>query len=62
MKQVHHYDEHTGLYLGTSDAFESPLESGVFLIPAFATDIDLPEFVPGKALVFADGAWTLIDA
>lgn len=62
MKKIHHYSEATGEYLGTSDAFESPLEPGVYLIPAFATDIDLPEFVPGKALVFADGAWTLVDA
>ncbi|MEG0923293.1 MAG: hypothetical protein RSG22_18030 [Comamonas sp.] len=62
MKQIHHYSEETGEYLGTSDGFESPLESGVFLIPAYATDIDLPEFVPGKALVFKDGAWTLVDA
>lgn len=62
MKQIHHYSEATGEYLGTSDAFESPLEPGVFLIPAFATDIDLPEFEPGKALVFKDGAWTLVDA
>lgn len=62
MKQIHHYSEETGEYLGTSDGFESPLEPGVFLIPAFATDIDLPEFVPGKALVFQQGAWTLVDA
>ena len=62
MKLIHHYSEETGEYLGTSDGFESPLEPGVFLIPAFATDIDLPEFVPGKALVFKDGAWTLDDA
>lgn len=62
MKQIHHYSEATGEYMGTSDAFESPLEQGVFLIPAFATDIDLPEFEPGKALVFVDGAWTLVDA
>ncbi|KKI11982.1 hypothetical protein XA67_22050 [Comamonas thiooxydans] len=62
MKQVHNYDEHTGEYLGSSDAFESPLETGVYLIPAFATDIDLPECPPGKLLVFADGDWTLVDA
>ena len=62
MKLIHHYSEETGEYLGTSDGFESPLEPGVFLIPAFATDIDLLEFEPGKALVFKDGAWTLVDA
>lgn len=62
MKQIHHYDEHTGEYLGTSDAFESPLEPGVYMIPAYATDLDLPEFVEGKVLVFEDGEWTLIDA
>ncbi|MEG2045793.1 MAG: hypothetical protein RR100_02990 [Comamonas sp.] len=62
MKQIHHYSEETGEYLGTNDGFESPLEPGVFLIPAYATDIDLPEFVPGKAMVFKDGAWTLVDA
>ncbi|QXZ10966.1 hypothetical protein KUF54_07165 [Comamonas sp. Y33R10-2] len=70
MKQIHHYDESTGQYLGTSDGFESPLEPGVYLIPAYATDLELPKlnnefermFVEGKVLVFADGAWTLVDA
>lgn len=61
MKQIHHYDEHTGLYLGTSDAFESPLEPGVFLIPAFATDIDLPEYEPDKVMIFQGGAWVWVD-
>lgn len=37
--KIYNYDEN-GLYVGSSDADESPLEKDMFLIPAFATTIE----------------------
>ena len=34
---VYHYNPETHVYLGCTEAFESPLEPGVFLCPAHAT-------------------------
>jgi hypothetical protein len=36
------YSEVTGAYLGSEDADESPLEPGVFLLPAYSTAIAPP--------------------
>lgn len=43
---VHHYHPDTNVYLGSSEADESPLEPGVFLVPANAT-LTAPEAMPG---------------
>lgn len=48
-KQVHHFDPVTGDYLGATDARESPAETGVFLVPAWATLDAPPGAVAGKA-------------
>ncbi len=56
---IYHYHPDTGIYLGTGKADESPLESGVWLIPASATTIEPPEPVDGFACVWANGDWEL---
>lgn len=54
---VHNYHFATGEYLGSSEADESPLEEGIFLIPAGATDIAPPAPQEGFVVRFAGGAW-----
>jgi hypothetical protein len=48
-------------YLGEEEAFESPLEPGVFLHASNATDKS-PDFsMPNKSPYFIDGEWVLRD-
>ncbi len=58
---VYHYHPETKEYLGSSEARESPLEPGVFLIPACATDQKPPTPGPNQIVVFAGSVWTLVD-
>jgi hypothetical protein len=67
-KRIFHYSRDDGRYLDLSIeanedlnfAHQSPLEPGVYLIPAFATDIEPPAEID-KWPVFQDGAWILVD-
>lgn len=54
---VHHYHEETGEYLASSPARPSPLEPGVWLTPAHATQQTPPPTRPGHVLAFREGAW-----
>ncbi|MBA4204601.1 MAG: hypothetical protein C0457_06400 [Polymorphum sp.] len=56
---VYHFHPLTGEYLGFSEADESPLEPGVYLIPAHATDVPPPEPADGFIWKFLDGGWRL---
>jgi hypothetical protein len=58
MSTVYHYDI-DGVFVGSSDALESPLEPGVYLCPAGATFVAPPSIPSGKQAVFNDGAWAL---
>ena len=58
--RIYNYDPVTGEYSGTSEADESPLEPGVYLIPAHATDQPVPTAKAGQAAVYLDGAWRLV--
>lgn len=53
---IYHYAEN-GEFLHASDALESPLEEGVYLIPRNATPVQPPEAVPGFSRVFDGEAW-----
>ena len=60
MTLVYHYHPHTFAYVGATEADESPLEPGVFLVPAYATRTPAPDAVQeGHTLSWneADGAW-----
>ena len=56
---IYHYEPSTGIYLGQTVADESPLEPGVFLIPAFATEIEPPNTPEGFIAVFNGSVWSL---
>lgn len=58
---IWNYHPLTGELLDKSVADPSPLEPGVFLIPAYATTMEPPTTQPGKAVVFKDDAWALVD-
>lgn len=59
-KIIYNYRPDSGEYLSTATADESPLEPGVFLVPAFATDIKPPKAGANQASVFANGKWKLV--
>lgn len=57
--QIWHYDPQTGELIGSSLAHESPLEPGVFLIPAWATSTAPPSPGARQAAVFRDDTWSI---
>lgn len=54
---IYNYSNITGEYVGTSQADPSPLEQGVWLIPANATEIAPPSVTGNEVAVFENGAW-----
>ena len=54
---VYNYHPITAEYLGPNEADESPLEPGVFLIPADATTTEPPAQQEGFVRRFTNGAW-----
>lgn len=57
-EKIFHYDAKTGLYLKEGLADPSPLEPGLFLIPANATTEPPPDEVPaGFAPFYRRGVW-----
>lgn len=59
--QIYHYHPATGEYLGTGMADESPLEPGVWLVPANATTSPAPASLAGKVRVWTGSAWAYQD-
>ena len=60
-KTVYNYNPDTGEYLGPETAHESPLEPGVYLLPAHSTETAPPEAGEHQAAVYRNGAWLLTD-
>lgn len=57
--KIYRFDE-TGVFDYEDDAIESPLEPGVFLVPAFATTVSPPPFDATVELVRWNGSvWML---
>lgn len=50
-----------GLYTGTTEADESPLEPGVFLIPGGCVETAPPAIPENKAAYWNGQAWSLVD-
>lgn len=58
--KVYNYHPEYKYLIGSEDAFESPLEPGVFLIPAHATDIEPPSCGKDEIQVFNETFWEII--
>jgi hypothetical protein len=59
--KIYHYHPEYKIYLGSSDADPSPLEPGVFLIPAYATELGPPTCTECKVPVFNGTSWDIAD-
>lgn len=57
MSTIYHYNPVSGIYSGESVADESPLEEGVFLIPAHATTSPPPEVNMGEYAAWTGDEW-----
>jgi hypothetical protein len=57
---AYNYSEVTGAYLGSEAADESPLEPGVFLLPAYSTAIAPPSEQGGFIRTWNGSAWTQV--
>ncbi|MBS1183769.1 MAG: hypothetical protein H6Q99_3649 [Proteobacteria bacterium] len=60
MKTVYQTDA-AGIFIGEAVAHESPLEPGVFLIPAGCVESAPPVAEAGDAAVWSGSAWALVD-
>jgi hypothetical protein len=60
--KIYHYDFETGQYLGEGVADPSPLETDVWLIPAYATDVAPPETGVDEYAIFIEGNWAVFKA
>lgn len=57
--KIYHYNPANGAFTDESDAHPSPLEDGVFLVPAHATTIAPPASGEHEVAVFENDTWTL---
>ena len=60
MKQVVQLDDQ-GYFVGYATAYESPLEPGVFLLPAGAVDAEVPAIPDGKRAKWTGQGWAFED-
>lgn len=58
-KTIYNYDPNSGAFTTEAAADPSPLEQGVFLIPAFATDVAPPTTGANQVAFYSGGGWTV---
>ena len=59
--KIYNYSPISGEYISTTDADESPLETGEFLLPAHATTLAPPAPRYSFAAVFTSGEWCEVE-
>jgi hypothetical protein len=59
MKNAYSFHPTTGVFIGVDFAQESPLEPGVFLLPAGATFVEPPQVAEGKQATWDGKAWAV---
>ena len=57
--KIYNYNSVTGEYINESQADESPLEKGVYLIPANATTLEPPMSGTNQVVIFENNTWSL---
>jgi hypothetical protein len=57
----YNYSPETGEYIGSVALRESPLEAGVFLVPACCTATAVPEVPTGHAACWKGADWELVE-
>lgn len=55
--KIYHYNPDTGIYVGEGVADESPLEPGVWMIPANSVTTAPPDAGENQFVVFNNGNW-----
>ena len=60
-KDVYSYHPETGEYMGIAKAWESPLEPGVYHIPANATEVEPPEADEEHQAIWNGEAWDVVE-
>ena len=60
--QIYNYDADTGIYTNEGVADESPLEPGVYLIPAHATTIEPPGWIKAEGAAIPHDAYAALMA
>ena len=56
---IYNYNKEYKYYINSGEADPSPLEPGVFLIPANATDIQPPDCSESEIQIFENDSWTV---
>lgn len=59
--KVYNYHPEYKYLIGSEEAFESPLEPGVFLIPAHATVVKPPSCRKNMIQVFDGSSWNIVN-
>ena len=57
--KIYHYAPDTGIFYSEGLADESPLEPGVFHIPACATTLEPSEVTLPDVAIFKNGEWSI---